>query len=167
MLREELSYKDKNRVAYNLMEKFKDPNTVSRKLGVTLKTVKNYLGYSGLPKKIQEFVDQRKLNLNTALRISKSLDDENKAIDVAKLVIKQIGNENKQNIIDTARDNPNASITDLITLSKRRRRKITINPSDIIYEALLKASESYDSSKEEITLEALEDWLKGRGFIYG
>lgn len=149
------------------MEKFKDPNTVSRKLGVTLKTVKNYLGYSGLPKKIQEFVDQRKLNLNTALRISKSLDDENKAIDVAKLVIKQIGNENKQNIIDTARDNPNASITDLITLSKRRRRKITINPSDIIYEALLKASESYDSSKEEITLEALEDWLKGRGFIYG
>jgi len=167
MLREELSIKDKNRVAQHFMLKFKDIKVVAHKLGVTMKTVKNYLGFSGLPKEIQEFVVQKKLNLNTALRISKSQDDEEKAIEVAKLVIQQLGNENKQNIIETAKDHPHASITEIIELSKKRRRKIIINPADTVYEALIKASESYDSSKEEITLEALEDWLKTRGFING
>ena len=166
MLREELSYRDKNRVALELKAKFGDINVVARKLGITLQTATKYLGYSTVPEEIKDLVDQRKIGANLALRISGNIADKQKAISVAKLIIDEPGNENRQKIIETARDNPNVSIEKIAALAKKRKRKITINPSDIVFEALIKASDSYQYSKEDITLEALEEWLKSRGFIH-
>ena len=142
MLREELSYRDKNRVALELKAKFGDINVVARKLGITLQTATKYLGYSTVPEEIKDLVDQRKIGANLALRISGNIADKQKAISVAKLIIDEPGNENRQKIIETARDNPNVSIEKIAALAKKRKRKITINPSDIVFEALIKASDS-------------------------
>ncbi len=162
----DLGYRDKMRVATELLSKFDSVNKVAEQLGVLSQTVMNYLGYAAVPEPIKKMVDEGKLSATTATRISKSIPDEKRAVEVAEKVEETPRSEQRVAIIDTARDNPSKSTKEIVKIAKESvMRKITIHVTQRIYEAVLHASRTYQSKKEDVIKEALEEWLDKRGFI--
>lgn len=82
----DLGYGDKMRVATVLLDKLKSVNNVAKELGVTPQTVRNYLGYAGVPEQLKEMVDQRKITATTAMYIASNIADEEEAVNIAKAV---------------------------------------------------------------------------------
>lgn len=161
----DLGYRDKNRVAKELKEKYKTDAKVAEYLGVSVQTVRNYLGYSGVPDEIKDLVEKKQISANTAIRIARSIPDHRKAVEIAKQVIENPLNETRIKIIDTAKDNPEKSTQEIITIAKKPTRKIIIYVTEKIGHALDSAIKEYTSSDQDIATDALEEWLKTRGFI--
>lgn len=163
----DLEYRDKMQVAAALLSKFSTVDKVAEHLGVSTQTVKNYLGYSAVPERIKEMVDEGKLSALTALRISKGIEDESQAIEIAKKINEIPRNEDRVALIDIAHENPDKPLKEVFKIAKEHSmmRKITIHVTQRVYEALIKASKEYQSDKEDVAKEALEEWLNRKGFI--
>jgi ParB family chromosome partitioning protein len=162
----ELAYRDKMQVAIALLNKFGSINKVAKYLGVTSQTVRNYLGYAGVEEDIKKLVDEGKLSVTTALLIAKNIPDEKQAIDIAKKVKEIPRAEDRRKLIYGAKDNPNKPAAEIAKIVQRQElKKITIHLTERVYNALEDASKKYESDKEDIAVEGIEEWLKKRGFI--
>ena len=162
----DLEYEDKMAVATELLTKLKTVKNVAKALGVDSQTVKRYLGYSAVPEPIKKMVAEGKLSANTAIRIKDNISNEKQAIEIAEKIREIPRGEDKTEIIDIAKQNPDKDAKEVYEIAKKRKpRKISFDLSERIYEALSQASRKYNSDKKIIILEALEDWLKNRGFI--
>lgn len=163
----ELEYRDKMQVATVLLKKLGSEDKVARYLGVNPQTVRRWLGYKDLSEDIKEMVDEGKLSANTALRIWRSIPNEKKAVEIAKKVKEIPRSEDRTSMIDIARENPSKSTEEIVKVIKDRSitKKIILHVTQRVYKALLQASKEYQSNKEDVAKEALENWLKKRGFI--
>lgn len=163
----DLEYRDKMQVATELLSKLGSINKVALNLGVNPQTVRNYLGYSVVPNAIKKLVDDGKLSASTATRIAKHITDEEKAVKIAEKIKETPRSAQRGIIIDIARENPNKSPEDIIKIANNlsMRKKITIYLTQRVYEALTHASREYQSDKEDVVTEVIEEWLKKRGFI--
>ena len=163
----DLEYRDKMKAAIALRNKLKSISEVAKRLGVSDQTVRNYLGYSAVPEAIRKMVDEGKLYPTTALRIAKNIPDEKQAVRIAKMVEEKPRSEDKIALIDVAAENPGKSDQEIDRIAKDRsqRNKITIHVTKRIYEAIILASKEYQSDKEDLVKEVVEEWLKKKGFI--
>jgi len=163
----DLKYRDKMQAALELLNKFGSIDKVAYHLGVSPQTVKNYLGYAAVPESMKKMVDERKLSASTAIRITQGIPDENLAVKIAEKVKETPRSEERKNIIDIARENPSKAPGEIFKIARERSmmKKITIHVTHRVYEAITLASKEYDSDKEDVIKEALEEWLKKRGFI--
>jgi len=162
----DIEYRDKMQVATELLTKLGSRKKVAEHLGVSEQTVKNYLGYSAVPDKIKKMVDDRKLSASTAIRISKSIQDESQAIRIAEKVKEIPRSEDRRKIIDAAKENPKKSVEEITRIVKEQKfKQVTIDITPRVSVALDKACKEYRSDAEDITVEALEEWLTQRGFI--
>jgi ParB family chromosome partitioning protein len=161
----DLGYRDKNRVAKELKEKYKNDDKVAKYLGVSVQTVRNYLGYSGVTEEVKALVDGKKISANTAIRIARSVSDPKKALAIAQSVIEEPRSDDRIKIIDTAKENPEKTIEEIVKIAKKPSRRIVIHVTERIANALDDANKKYTSSDEDIATDALEEWLKFRGFI--
>ena len=162
----DIEYRDKMQVATELLNRLGSIKKVASHLGVSEQTVRNYLGYSAVPEKIKELVDENKLSASTAIRIAKSIEDEDKAFRIAEKVRETPRSEDRRKIIDIARENPRKSASEIANIAKRQKfKKISIDVTPRVSDALAKACSEYEAQAEDITLEALEEWLVKRGFI--
>jgi len=162
----DLEYKDKMQATIALLDEFNgNYNDVAHVLGVSPQTVRNYLGYSAVPEKIKKLVEDGKLGATTALRISKSIMDEDLAIKVAKKIRRMPRNADRSLYIDIAKENPDKEIREINKIAKEQRRTITIHLTAKLYEALTQASKEVHSEKEDVIKEAVVEWLKKRGYI--
>ncbi|TKJ38464.1 hypothetical protein CEE36_10690 [candidate division TA06 bacterium B3_TA06] len=161
-----LNYRDKMRLSGALLSKLGTPERVAEYLGVTEQTVRNYLGYVGVPEPIKERVDEGKLSATTARRIVKRIADEKKAVEVAEKIEELKRSEDRLTVIEVAEENPEKTIEEVVDLARaRKRERYTINVTQRIAEGVKRAREKYRSSAEEIIVEALEEWLINKGFI--
>jgi len=161
----DLEYRDKMQAATELLSKFGSIDEVAKHLAVTTQTVKNYLGYAAVPEPIKKKVDEGKFSASTAMKITKEISDEKQAIKIAELVEETPSSAARGIIIDVAKENPGKSKREIAEIAKEQMRKITIHVTEKVYEAAIQASRKYESDKESIVKEALEEWLKKRGFL--
>ncbi|MCJ7587397.1 MAG: ParB/RepB/Spo0J family partition protein [Candidatus Aminicenantes bacterium] len=162
----ELEYRDKMQVATELLNKFSSVNKVAEHLGVSPQTVRNYLGYAAVPEPIKKMVDEGKLSASTATRIAKNISDEKKAVKIAEKIKETPRSEDRRKIIDVERENPQKTPAEIVkTVKEQKFKRVTIDLTPRVADALEQACQKYKSDAEDITMEALEDWLKRRGFI--
>lgn len=164
--RADLGYRDKMSVATGLLSKLESVDKVAACLGVSPQTVRNYLGYSAVPEKVKEMVDKGKLSAYTATRISRQISEEDRAVKIAEKVVELPRADDRREFIDAAKRNPSESPSKVAEgVRKRKFSRITIHLAPRIAKGLEQACARYQSSKDDITLEALEDWLRKRGFV--
>lgn len=162
----DIDYRDKMQVATELLNRLGSVKKVADHLGVWPQTVKNYLGYSAVPDKIKKMVDDRKLSASTAIRISKSIQDENQAVRIAEKIREIPRSEDRRRIIEVAKENPKKNVEEITKIYKEQKfKRLTIDITPRVSVALDKACKEYRSDAEDITVEALEEWLTNRGFI--
>jgi len=162
----DLGYGDKMRVAVLLLKELKNIQKVADRLGVSPQTVRNWLGYRGVPERLKEMVEQNKISVRTALAISRSVPDEEKAVEIAKKVREEPTSERRRNVIDAATQNPDKSVREIVQLAKKQRfTKVTLNLTPRVAVALEAACRDYEGEASEIATAALEEWLGKRGFL--
>lgn len=163
----DLEYHDKMQVAVELLNKLHSVDRVAESLGVSTQTVRNYLGFSAVPEPIKKMVGEKKLSASTAIRIAKNIPDEEKALKIAEKIKETPRSEQRAVIVDIARENPSKSAEDIVKIAKEhaQMRKITIHVTQRVYEALILASKEYQSDKKDVVKEAVEEWLRIRGFV--
>lgn len=162
----DLSYPDKNRVAKALYAKYNDIDRIADELGVAPQTVRNYLGWDLVPEAIQKMVtEEKKMGANTAIRISRTITDPEKAIKIAQKISETHRSSDKIKLLETARENPEKTSDEIISIASKVNKKITIYVTPRIAEALTKATDSLKNSAEGIVTDALEEWLTLKGFI--
>lgn len=161
----ELSYRDKMRVATELLSKFGSISKVAEHIGVGDQTVISYLGYAAVPEKIKRMVDEGKFGATTALEIARNIPDEKRAIEIAEKVQELPRTEDRDYLVDVARENPSKSVETIFKIAKKRSlmKTITIHVTQNIYKALTEAAERYGRAKEGVAREAIEEWLTRRG----
>lgn len=163
----DLEYRNKMQVATLLMQKLGSIKEVANHIGVTEQTVIKYLGYSAVPEEIKKMVDEGKFGATTALEIVQNITDTDRAIEIAKKVKELPRSEDRDYLIDVARENPSKSVGTVFKLSKRRSlmKAITIHVTQKVYDAIIEASAKYELDKESVAREAIEEWLTRKGFI--
>jgi len=164
--RADLPYRDKMKVSVALLSKYGSAEAVAEILGVTLQTVRNYLGYTIVPERIKKMVDERRLSASTALRIARSIPNEELAVKIAERIVEEPRSADRTSIIDAASENPNENFEQILKIARSWKfRKITLNLTPRLAEALEQACREYGVDRKDIALEAMESWLKGRGFL--
>ncbi len=163
----DLEYRNKMQVATLLMQKLGSIKNVADHIGVTEQTVIKYLGYAAVPEEIKKMVDEGKFGATTALEIVQNITDTNRAIAIAKKVKELPRSEDRDYLIDIARENPSKSVGTVFKLSKRRSlmKAITIHVTQKIYDAIIKAAAKYERDEESVAREAIEEWLSRRGLL--
>lgn len=162
----DLEYRDKMQVALVLLNELGTVKKVADHLGVVPQTVRNYLGYAGVEEDIKKMVDEEKLSVGTALLIARNIADEKQAIEIAKKVKEMPRAEDRRKLIYGAKANPHKPAAEVEKIVKRQAlREITLHLTETVYKALEDASKKYESDKEDIAVEGVEEWLKKRGFI--
>lgn len=162
----DIRYRDKMAVSTALLNKLGSVNQVAEYLGVARQTVRNYLGYAIVPEPIKRMVDEKKLSASTALRIARYISDEKLAIRIAERIIEVPRSEDRRNIIYAARENPDKDLAEIFRIGEKMKfRRITINLSFRMAEALEQACRETGSDRKDIAFEAVVDWLVTKGFL--
>ena len=162
----DLEYGDKMQVATELLSKLGSVNKVAEYLGVSYQTVKNYIGYAGVPEPIKKMVERNKLSVKTAKMITKNIPDEKQALEIAQKIREIPRSEERRKIINIAKENPMKTPEEIVKIVKRQNfKKITIDLTPRVADALSQACHKYETHAKDITSEALEEWLDKRGFL--
>lgn len=163
--RVELGYEDKMQVATELLAVLKSVDKVATAIGVTPNTVRNYLGYSAVSEHIKDMVNANKLAPTTALLITRYIPDEKKAIRIAEKIKEVHSDKKRRLILDIAKENPNKTISEIAKLASKKYDTITIYLTPTLAQGLKRASQDFSVGREDIVIEATEEWLDNRNFI--
>lgn len=161
--RRDLSYRDKMQAATILMSNYKDLTTVAKVLGVTVITVKSYLGYSAVPEEIKKLVDNNKLSARSAVRIFQNIDDTRLAIDIAKQMPQYPNAYERRLLISLAKKYPDKSSDELKELVSHIGQPFTLHFDPDIRDRLKKASNIFNIDEDEIIAQSVEEWLDRNG----
>ena len=165
--RRELDYRDKMQAALELQRRLKTVDAVAKFLGVTSQTVKNYFGYAGVPDEIKEMVTNKKFSASVAIRISKGIEDEKLALKVAEKIKDMPRSKERNLLIDVAIVNPHEKrVNKLVKMASQmgKMKKITIYVTQRVYDAICEASREYETDRQMVVKEAIEEWLTRKGF---
>ena len=163
----ELDYRDKKQVATELLNKFGNIANVAKQLGVSSQTVRKYLRYAAVPEEMKEMVEEGRLGATTALEIVQKIEDEGKAVEIAKGIEELPRSAERGFVIDYIREDVHRSVKNAIKDAKirSRMRTITIHVTKRVYDAVVEAAKRYGLEKEYVVRDAVEDWLTTKGFI--
>jgi len=162
----DLGYSDKMRVASRLLEKLGKVEDVAKALGVHPQTVRNYLGWAGVPEPLKKMAAKGRISATTAMSIARNVPDEKLAVGIAERVREAPSSARRKAIIEAAKLNPSSTPDQIVSLVERSAgATLTIDLTDRLAGALDNASKDYSLERQDIATEALEEWLTTRGFL--
>jgi ParB/RepB/Spo0J family partition protein len=164
----DLEYRDKMQVTMELLRELGSVDAVAKALGISPSAVRNYVGYAAVPDEIKKLVDEDRLAATTALRVIRSIPDAEKAIKIAEQIVELPRAADRKHLIEVAAEHPEEDTQGIQRIAKQQKRlfeSITIHITPRVALALEKACLNYESSREEIASNALEEWLADKGFI--
>jgi len=162
----DMSYRDKMSVAVRLLEDLKSVRAVAKRLGISDQSVRNYLGYAGVPERLKRMVDAGKIGATTAMNIATSIGDEERAVRIAQKVAETRSDDRRRKIVEAARENPDQSPDEIAKFVARiRYSDITLHLTPRVAAALEDACRDYNLEPDVVAKYALEEWLGKRGFL--
>ena len=162
----DLDYRDKMRAAVMLHGALRSVRAVAERLGVSDQTVRNYLGYAGVPDELKDLVSKGKLSAQAATRIAQKIPDPKRALEIAKEVTDARTSDRRRMIVDIAHEHPSLPGTQIREISQQTRySKITLNLTPRLARSLKEACGMLGSDPEVVAQDALEEWLQHRGFL--
>ena len=164
--RANLDYRDKMAAAVDLLTKLGSAREVARALNVAETTVRDYLGYVGVPEPIKKLVSQRRISARTATQIARSVPEEQEAVRIAKAYLETTRGDSRRAFMATVRENPGRSTSEIKRLaSKQVFRRFTIHLTSRVSDALEEACGERAVPPAELARYALEEWLKEERFL--
>lgn len=165
--RRDLSPRDKADACVYLREQLGAVRDVAEAIGVTPQTVRNWLGYAGVPEPIKEMVHPGGLSVQQATRIANAIDDEQTAIDVAHRVSTSPVKADRERILESAKELPGRSADTILRRAERKRREkhITFVLPESSAIAMERAETELQTEANEIAMVATTEWLQDKGYI--
>ena len=158
--RRDMPYRDKMEAAIELLSELKSKEAVAKELGISVQTVKSYLGYSAVPEEIKKMVDRGEISAQTATRITQRVENEQKAIAVAKLA-KDVPNAYKRRLaIDIASKYPDKSQNEIQQLLEKMGKRYTMHFTTELFDRLKQASRTLKRDIDDIVFQAVDEWLE-------
>lgn len=162
----DLGYTDKMRAADALLKKLGTIPKVADALGVHPQTVRNWLGWAGVPEGLKRMAEDGRISFSTAAHIAKNIPDEPQALQIAEKVRETPSSKRQRAIIETAGQNPGVPADEVVRLVHEKEFSIlTVNLTRRLASALDTACDHYKADRSDIAVEAVEEWLTRRHFL--
>ena len=166
--RRDISAKDKSEACVVLREELGSVRKVAEAIGVSPQTVRNWLGYAAVPEEMKEMVDTGDLTPNQATRLTRHIEDEETAIEVAKRMAKmQPIKEERDRLFESAKENPDGSAEDIFRKAeqKKHEKRITFILPESAALAMDKAELARGGDANELAMEATIQWLTENKYL--
>jgi len=166
LYRRQLDPEDTSDVCYSLKQELGSVAEVAKRLGVTEKTVRKYIGYYQVDKSLKKSVKEKRITVDDSISISlHAKGDLKKQQELAAAISKLPKRKSKDKVLEQLKRTPYLSSSKIVSESKKLVFKditIHLTPSGAV--ALQRACKMYKKEAEELAKEALENWLTGHGF---
>ena len=165
--RRDLSPRDKADACVYLREHLGTDRAVAEAIGVTPQTVRNWLGYAGVPEPIKELVHPGGLSVGQATRIANTIEDEETAIEIARRVSKTAVRRDRDRILESAKELPGRSAGTIVRRAeqKRREKHITFILPESSAVAMERAENELAIEASDIAMSATTGWLQDNGYL--
>ena len=136
-------------------------------MGVSVSTVRRWLGYRAVPERIKDLVEEGKLTADQATRIWQHIDDENTAYEVALHAGEQSTGVQRRRVLESAAELPGRSAETIVRRAqeKSRQKTLIIHLPESAGEAIDRASKDENIVPEEIALNATIQWLQDNRYL--
>lgn len=142
---------------------------VAEAVGVSVTTVRRWLGYSAVPEAIKTFVDEDKLSAGMATRLSNYIQDEETAIEVATRLASESPGVGRTRLIESAAELPGRSAETIIRRAEEKKRelRLVIHLPEMAARGIEEASKYEQIEPEEIVMDAVIQWLTENRYLRG
>ena len=140
---------------------------VAEAIGVTPQTVRNWLGYAAVPEPIKEMVHTGGLTVQQATNITKSIDDEGTAIEIARRVADVVVKDDRVRILESAKELPGRSVETILRRADQKKilKEITFVLPESSALAMERAEGDLETEASDIAMGATTEWLQDNGYL--
>lgn len=131
---------------------------ISKDLGLSLGTVTAYVGRKYIPKEVRKYVDQKKLTIGEADRITAAFwPNTSKIISVAEGVCSLTTRYQKKRAVDYGDKHPEADVGEILEQARKIKKQVFVHiPVDVdLLNEIEKMAKSRDMTIEEYILESI------------
>jgi ParB family chromosome partitioning protein len=163
--RRDLEPEDKSEAVGYLLRMLGSAKEVAHRIGVTERTVKKWLGYRAVPESIRQLVTENGLTVPAAIRIAASVDDEARALEIARHVTQfPTTSMERKRFLDALEDDSNRPLDEIQRQANEDRESVEITfvlPSRYARQIRWIARTS-EREPSDVAREATIEWLESR-----
>lgn len=169
-LRRDLEARDKAEVCQYLYDRLGSVSAVADHLGVSPPTVSKWLGYAAVPDSLKDLVSKGSITRPQAERLWAGVADEEKAVEIGRLIGEKNTTPQEQKLIITAAEElPDRSIPTIMrrSVALKDRHEIHFVLPEKWARTMANASKELGKDADDIALDATIDWLEQRDLQTG
>lgn len=165
--RRELAPRDKADTCTYLLETLRSVEAVAVRLGITVQTVRKWLGYAGVHEGLKRLVDERKITVPLAIRLAEYVPDEGKAVAIAERIAQEKPPARQRGrILAAVEEAPDRPVDTIFRIAEEKRHEKIITfvlPAKWAL-AMSRAEAGLLTNASEIARDATVDWLESHRY---
>jgi len=169
MQRTEPKYTDTAKAITDLYIHFdRDEYEVKKALGLNIRTIRDYINIEEFSsEKGKMYLEEGKITKADLKRATQASNGAKEKIDELVDIISSLSKYEKNRAVSFGRENPNASVKDIIEDAKKPKLEETVvlNLSIEITEAVRNASKDLSLDFETLSMTVLTEWLKDNEYL--
>lgn len=165
--RRDIPARDKALACQTLLDELHTPEAVAEELGLTVQTVRKWLGYYVVPESIKKMVDENKISAPEAIQISSNVTDEQKAVEIAKTIVdKKMTKPQKERVMDELAVQPEAPVPRIFKAAeeKQRQKEFTFVLPDKYANGLEDAAKDENKEANQKAKDIVIDWIRANRY---